>query len=154
MCDIKTKTDLKTQVVYKVVMRSIENDKPAYYSWFAGTPVKKGKAVAQTFELHYQMSQLFATRMLKHYDISESHYNSYMIGKVSGFERKEDAFLLFRELYSKRFACVVAITLGGEIMQGTANRITASVPYHHITFAGTEIKSIKELKIPKEYTEL
>ena len=154
MCDIKIKReDLKTITVYKVVMRRIEEDVPAYYSWFAGTPLKKGDVVAQTNQIFYTMQQIFRSRALKRYEEGESHYNVNMPGKVSGFERKEDAFILYSELPSNKIAAVVKIVLGGEIMQGTAARVTAAVPYHHITYAGTKIKSITELKIPSIYKE-
>jgi len=152
MCDIKIKReDLKTITVYKVVMRRFEEDKPAYYSWFAGTPLKKGDVVAQTLQIFCTMQQIFRSRALKRYEPDKSHYNPHMTGKVSGFERKEDAFLLFANLPSNKIAAVVKIVLGGEIMEGTAARVTGAVPHHHITYAGTKIKSITKLKIPSIY---
>lgn len=149
MCDISKNTDLKTVTAYKVVMKREEKGKAQYYSWFAGTPLKVGIPTKQTHELYNTMSKLF-DRSLRYYCLGENYFNKNMVGKTSGFEKKEDAFSLLNDITSYSFkpmlnVCVIELKLKGEIMQGTAARITLSIPSHHITYAGTEIVSIKEI---------
>jgi len=134
MCNIHTKTDLKTITVYKAVVK-IDED---YYSCFAGTKIELGKVKRQTFKrvhkaLYY--SNLFS--------IGGLFYNKHMVGKCSGFQLPDDAKILKIFTDGKT---ILKIVLGGTIWLGDASNIYFEIPDDHIVYAGSEIISFEEFK--------
>lgn len=146
MCDITKKTDLKNITCYKVVYKTIEDDKVNYLSYFAGHPIKVGPVSPQDGTeflkirkryFHYQLSD----HNICFYGTSDMFWNPILIGKVSAFALEEDAMNLARE----NRVSVLKLELSGDIYEGTAKNICSKVPHEHVTYAGSVIDSIEEI---------
>ena len=137
MCDISKKTRRKTVTVYKIV----DKYKDEYYALFSGVPVKTGKAIKQNYS-HASISTIS-----QHYEENNCLYNPNMVGKCSGFELQEDAYVFIGSAFEALafYRRVLKVVLGGEIWEGTTKYISMLIPDDHKIFAGTEILSIKEV---------
>lgn len=132
MCDIKTKTNLTTKTVYKVVRKEDKD----YYAYFSGFPIKIGKV-----DLHWDDKH--NDNFMK-YNPASNLYNYIMTGKTSGFAKLISAQKLHKVL---NYANVILkMKLGGEIWKGTGKNISDNISERIITYAGTEILSFKEIK--------
>jgi len=140
MCNINKKSKLKAVTIYKAVYK--HNGK--YYSYFAGVEIKIGKAQKQTQKILETNSRLMPFVWLQSYDIQNDLYNKNMIGKCSGFKSAKYPKRLFSEWDGSR-ACILKIELEGEIMIGDATKVADEIPNSAVTYAGTIIKSFKEI---------
>lgn len=148
MCDISKKTSLKQKTVYKVVFKDNKGD---YYSIFTYQPIIKGSVVNDIDEMlkmcYHVLHDTHAT-----FDFHSNLYNPNMRGRVSGFALKKDAFdyVKYSDGYidvakSKGYVVVLRLVLNGSILQGTT--LHSGLFYDdHITYAGSVIKSFKEIQ--------
>ena len=149
MCDIKEKTRFKTKTVYKVVEKCGGN----YYSYYTGKPVTVGKVTPLTEkELEFFMTEVgfdvrYAynpTAFKKAYIIGGTRiFNKKMMGKISAFASLSVAKRLKESIPDP---CeILKIKLGGEILKGTSDKM-GYIPPHYVTYAGSEVLSIKEIE--------
>jgi hypothetical protein len=149
MCNINSKTDLKTKTIYKAVKKY----RGRYFSYFSGFEIKLGPV-----DLDWKVTKLAAIEGLEERNLLHARpynptmeflYNENMVGKTSGFgEEKWAKHLAFgRSRYHMKevHLAILKIKLGGEIWEGTAAKIGAGIPVDIKTYAGTEILSFEEL---------
>lgn len=155
MCDINKKTKRKSVVVYKVC-RKIENK---LYAYFSGMEVSVGQvkdlgffkaSKGQYYPFHVRYTFKNQHGVLVH----NVHYNENLIGRTSGFELLKIA-KIFRYIVGfttiSKEVVIVKLLISGDIMQGTGEGIAKHMDIRSSkVYAGTEILSVKELKIRKK----
>ena len=119
MCNINTKTDLKTKTIYKAVKKY----NGRYFAYFSGLEIKLGPVdpnwkVTKFFKSFYSRERnLLHARSYN--PTMEILYNSNMIGKTSGFGEqkwaKQLAFGKSRYRVKEIDLAILKIKLGGEI---------------------------------------
>lgn len=139
MCDINQATDLKTVNVYKVCYK-IRNK---YYACFSHIKIFVGSVSISTSHYRERLKVMYAP--------SFPVYNENMIDKTTGFKNLKHARYLQKRfkkiIHDDEEMVILKIKLGGEIMQGTGkNIVTSSILDSAITYAGTEILEIEEVK--------
>jgi hypothetical protein len=139
MCDIKTKTDLKERIIYKVVIK--KDDK--YYGLYSGVELKLGKVSKKRDENSINTR---AIHFEPYSQYNEPYYNALMIGRINGFANKIIAKNL--AIYNDdpfRRVVTTKVVLSGSIYRGTGKNISYSVPVKCITYAGSIVKSFEEV---------
>jgi len=144
MCDIRQQTNLKTKTVYKVVYKA--NGK--YYAVFSGLRLEIGfvqkmlrfDSVIEDDNKDASILQSFNS----FHKTSSTCYNPLMSGRTSGFSSLKAAEILARCCYP---SIILKIQLGGSILKGTSANILRDPTFQrYITYAGTEVLSIKEIE--------
>lgn len=136
MCNLtKRRRDLTEVTIYKLVTKEVDG---RYRSYFANTPVHVGKVIPQ------QIPGQYIPLGFHFYKKGDGLYNRKMVGKCSGFKNPKIAKELFG--YKEDENVVLEIVLGGEIWEGDSKGISMSIYDEEVTYAGTEILSIKELE--------
>ena len=145
MCDISKQTDLKERVVYKTVVKH----EGFYFSVFCGKLLTTGKVEPLKRSEALWMEELNKWRdALRYLQPEEYLFNPHMVGKVSGFVSKEitERFTASNnKVHSDLTHVTLKVKLGGDIMKGTAKRISYDISERAHTYAGTEILSMEEL---------
>ena len=147
MCNIHKKTSLKRVVVYKIVIKQV-ND---YYAFFSGYRITTGSvksnfykepAIPTNSESHIGRFALYSP---------EDHglYNPLMIGRTSGFKMKKalSRFYFEERPRHKGHLKVLRMTLAGTIYKGDATLISRVIENHEIVYAGSKIVDFKEVKM-------
>ena len=160
MCDINKKTRRKSVVVYKVC-RKIDGK---LYAYFSGMEVKTGSVKDMEF-FHAEKGQYYPFHM-KHVitrangEVAYSkNYNKNLIGRTSGFQSLKIAkifYLMCRYGILNPYGnVIVKLSLGGDIMQGTGEGVTRHKEItESITFAGTEILGVEEVKLKTKFISI
>lgn len=155
MCDINKKTRRKSVVVYKVC-RKIDGK---LYAYFSGMEVKTGSVKDMEF-FHAKKGQYYPFHM--RYVITRpngevaynKNYNKNLIGRTSGFQLLETAKIFYSvctfSYINPEGNVILKLTIGGDIMQGTGEGIMKHRKVtESITFAGTEILNVEEVRVRK-----
>lgn len=143
MCDINKKTKLKKITVYKLAYKNRIKDYK-YVSWLARIPIRLGKVPIYPIENVFYDGEPFDFSTINYTNI-----NSNMVGRSSGFKRLSAIKVAIRELMEDftYTTVILKVVLSGDIMEGTADRISNLIDFSEITYAGTFIESVEEIDI-------
>lgn len=149
MCNISKQTDLKEKIIYKVVYK----DGQTYYSPYVGKELRIGPISPLTrdeMKRFMNMKGSFAyffnaDAFIKNYITGGSRlFNKKMVGKTSGFATLKAAKKVTKSIMSSRYI-ILKLNVAGEILKGTSKHMYG-IRGDYITYAGTEILSMKEVK--------